>query len=70
MRLLGDFSSSLASRDWSEEDFSLTFPSGWTCNGAGAPEGLGGGTFPGPFQVGGRPLVSTLDSRVGPTSGP
>ena len=29
-RLLGDFSSSLASRDWSEEDLSLTFPFRWT----------------------------------------
>ena len=29
-RLLGDFSSSLASRDWSEEDLSFTFPFGWT----------------------------------------
>ena len=40
----------------------LSFPLAGLGDGAGAPEGLGGGT--GPFQVGGLPLVSTLDSSV------
>ena len=47
---------------WSDEDLSLSFPLAGLGDGAGAPEGLGGGT--GPFQVGGRPLVSALDNSV------
>lgn len=42
----------------------LPFPLAGLGDGAGAPEGLGGGTSTGPFQVGGRPLVSALDSSA------